>query len=164
MKAKGILFLLFMIVFKVAFSQELQRIEIDENINIKIPIDYNQVEGGDTLTIVAFTTTGKLKIERINLSSNLNFSHEDVDGLKYFVDGYIKGMDFGVGLELFENSKGLLDGFQTRKIRYRVNSKEQIIETLFLVLDKQLYQFQYTENSLLLSEDTQIIFSSIRVK
>jgi hypothetical protein len=103
-------------------------------------------------------------IERFTLPEKLMNDNEYVDGLKHYVQGYIQGLEFGVGLELFENRKGMLNGFQTRQIRYRINNKEQIIETYFLVLDQQLYQFQYSENSLILSEDAQIIFSSIRLK
>lgn len=163
-KIRFFILALISIVVSPLYSQSLERVDIDENISIKMPHDYKTIKTGDSLTIVAFMQSGKLSIERFTLSEQLTNNHEnkELDGLKYFVDGYIKGMDFGEEVSLFENTTVLLDKLEGRRIRYSLGNKGELCEVYFLITGRVMYEVKYCEDSEMPAEKSKAILSSIR--
>ncbi|WP_296620772.1 hypothetical protein [Marivirga sp.] len=161
---KTILFLLLAITIHPAFSQTWKKINIDEKVSISKPGETNRVTSGENIEISAITASGNLSIERFTLPDSIEYNDGKIDFLKYYSNGYIKGMEFSGKINKTENTSELqIDSGKVRSVLLKGN-KENIIQIYFFVIDRKIYSIQFIENEAPSDSVRQKIFSSIQIK
>lgn len=159
---KTIMFILFAVAFQTSFSQNREKVEIDENVSIIMPGPITRTQTGDNFIITAITPSGTLIVERTNLPDSLKIDISRVDILEFFTKGYFYGLEHSGNIEILENTGVLINNIKARNILFRINSG-QLNQFYFLTINRKMYVIKFKETLSPSATDRQKIFSSIEI-
>src|SRR5687768_13829339 len=132
------------LTFHTAFSQAWEKIEIDEKVSITAPGQVTKALSEDYIKIATTTPFGKLTIERTTLADSIKFD-AGIDFLKYYADGYIKGMEFMEPIEIIENTGGFVNNVKTRNILFRTKMG-RLNQYCFVTINRKMYLIKFNEH------------------